>query len=112
VKTRPLRSPRLRGVLRQIKSALDREIGGRYRLILFGSHARNEGRPDSDVDLMAIVPDDLYSLRIKDRIRDIVGDFSIQSGYFFSVMIVSETTARRHEGFQVFASIEREGVPL
>jgi predicted nucleotidyltransferase len=26
------------------------------RIVLFGSHARNEARPDSDVDLLVIVP--------------------------------------------------------
>lgn len=28
------------------------------RVILFGSHARGDARPDSDIDLLVIVPDD------------------------------------------------------
>ena len=107
-----IRSARLRGVLGDMKELLRREIGDGFRLILFGSHARNEGKPDSDVDLMVILPDNRYRFEVREQVRDLVYGLSFRSDYLLSVMIVSESMAREHAGFQVFAAIEKEGVPL
>lgn len=45
---------RIREMVRRIVEAVNPE-----RVIMFGSRARGEGRPDSDVDLMIIAPSEL-----------------------------------------------------
>ena len=114
-KNSPKRGPqdlKLRGILREIKETLSRQVGKHFQLILFGSYARNEGQPDSDVDLMVILPDGKCTFALKEQVRDAVAEFSLRSDYFFSVMIVSESMARQYQGFQVFDAVEKEGVPL
>jgi predicted nucleotidyltransferase len=38
------------------------------RIYLFGSHARGDAGPDSDIDLMIVVPDDAQGLRRSGRL--------------------------------------------
>ena len=52
-----------------------REIQDRLRpaeVILFGSRADGSHRPDSDVDLTAIVPDEAAAERTKETVREIL----------------------------------------
>ena len=102
----------LRSVLDQVKRAVDAASGGRFRMFLFGSHARGEAGADSDVDLLVILPDETVTLQTEDRVRDAVYDFSLKGDYLFSVMVVSESQAREFAGSMVFAEVEREGVPI
>jgi predicted nucleotidyltransferase len=47
------------------------------RLILFGSHARGEARPDSDIDLLVVLPKVLDKRRVAVEIRRALGDLPI-----------------------------------
>jgi len=100
-------------VLHHIRDRLIEEIGDDFRLILFGSYARGEAGPDSDVDLMVVLPDEEYeSFETRERVRDAVYGFSITTEYLFSLLLVSESQAREQSGFKVFGAVEREGVPI
>jgi predicted nucleotidyltransferase len=83
-----------------------------YKLILFGSRARGEEGEFSDVDLMVILDDKICNFEIKEGIRDIVHDFSLNYPYLFSVVIASQSLAQKRRGFLVFDSIEREGIVI
>lgn len=50
--------PVLAPPMEKLPEAIDRlvEHFDSLRIVLFGSHARNEARPDSDVDLLVVVP--------------------------------------------------------
>jgi len=56
------RDPVLDEIVRRLISAYDPE-----RVYLFGSAARGEGGPDSDYDLLLIVPDDAPAERLRAR---------------------------------------------
>lgn len=46
------------GILKELKKKLQDSYRGRlHRLILFGSYARNDQQPQSDVDLAAVLDD-------------------------------------------------------
>jgi predicted nucleotidyltransferase len=47
----PIERKEIREMVRRIVSRFDPE-----RIILFGSHARGDARPDSDVDLLVVLP--------------------------------------------------------
>jgi len=49
--TKPLETKEIRQMVRRIVSGFSPE-----RIILFGSHARGEAAPDSDVDLLIVMP--------------------------------------------------------
>jgi uncharacterized protein len=60
------------------------------RIILFGSYARGDARPDSDVDLLVIVPD------VRDRMAEMVRLSRVLSPLRLpvDVLVVSEETFR------------------
>lgn len=49
--TKPLEKKEIRQMVRRIVSGFNPE-----RIILFGSHARGDAGPDSDVDLLVVMP--------------------------------------------------------
>lgn len=53
-------------LLSQMAQVIVREVEPE-RIILFGSHARNEARPDSDVDLLVIERESFGKLRSRRR---------------------------------------------
>jgi predicted nucleotidyltransferase len=57
--------------LEAILAELIRRLAAAYapeRIYLFGSHARGEAGPDSDIDLMVVVPDDAPPERRRSRL--------------------------------------------
>ena len=102
----------LEKILEEINSSLDEFLNQQYKLILFGSRARGEEEEFSDVDLMVILDDEMSNFETKEKIRDIIHDFSLRYPYLFSVMIVSKSLAQRRKGFLVFDSIEKEGIVI
>lgn len=105
-----IKDKNLRKILGEINISLDEFLNKRYQLVLFGSRTRGEEDEFSDVDLMVILDDGICNFETKEKIRDIVYDFTLKSPYLFSVMIVSRSLAQKRKGFLVFNSIEKEGI--
>lgn len=102
----------LRRVLGAVKEALNALIDDHFRLILFGSRARGDHEPDSDVDLMIVLPDKLYGVEMKRRILDRVSDFSLRHDFMFSAVVTSEALVREYAGFKAYGAVEREGIAV
>jgi uncharacterized protein len=92
--------PLLRSIVRQFDP---------QRVILFGSHARGEARPDSDIDLLVIIDDDVPAAKLGWR--------SIQAAredFHEPVDIIpwprSDFEARRHVVGSLPWTAEREGL--
>jgi uncharacterized protein len=107
-----LRNAKLREALAAIKKEVREIAGDGAMLIVYGSYARGEEQKDSDVDLMVVLPDEKALFPIKDKIRDAIFEIGYDVDFLFSTMIVPESYARKFEGFKVFASVEREGIPV
>jgi predicted nucleotidyltransferase len=59
-------SKRIREILNQFRKRVYSEFSGRVvKIIVFGSYARGEERPDSDLDILIIVKDKSKSLEKK-----------------------------------------------
>ena len=82
------------------------------RLVLYGSRARGDAEPDSDIDVAVIVRD--AGPRERDRILGAVADVELESGVPLSTLILSLTDySRLLKGERRLAlDIEREGVEL
>jgi predicted nucleotidyltransferase len=77
------------------------------RIVLFGSAARGELKPGSDVDMMVVVPDGVRRLDVAKQLYDL-GLPRIE----FVVTTPTLYERRKHSTGLVYRSIEREGHEL
>ena len=82
------------------------------RWTLFGSRARGDAEPDSDVDVMLELDIERLDLSTKRRIRRVAGEVSLQHGLLISFLIVDRAQARERGDYAIFANIREEGIPL
>ena len=107
-----LRNAILRKALGAVKAEVVRIAGEDARLIIYGSYARGEEREDSDVDIMVILPDEVASEEIEDIVWNAIFEVGYETDFLLSAIIVSESQVKKFEGFKVFGSVEKEGVPI
>ncbi len=98
-------------ILTRFRAALDEIYGARLeRVVLFGSHARGEARPDSDYDVAVF----LKSLRDRwselDRLADLRVRFIDDTGAFFDAK--PYPVAAYRDQTPVMYEIRREGLDL
>ena len=98
-------------VLKQFRAALDEAYGARLaRVVLFGSRARGDQRPDSDYDVAVFLkelPDRWAEL---DRLAGLRVKFIDETGAFFDAKPYSVTAYR--ERSPLMHEIRREGINL
>jgi len=94
-------------------SALKRAVGERYRLIdfrIFGSKARGDASPDSDIDIMMELEE--YTPAIESSIDDIVYEINLAYDCFISAVIFSRKELEEGPMTEspFYKAIEREGI--
>lgn len=98
-------------VLSQITHRLAERLGDRLeQLVLFGSRARGDHRPDSDYDCLALV--DAVTPEIEDAIDEIGGELLVQRGAVVSIFPATEKRFRSESHNPLFESVRDEGVVL
>jgi predicted nucleotidyltransferase len=99
----PIADARLAEVLRRLVAAYQP-----LRVYLFGSQARGEAGPDSDYDLLLLVPDDAPANRRRGRLA-----YEVLWGAGTSVDVLvwteSHFESRRHVVASLAATVLREG---
>jgi predicted nucleotidyltransferase len=92
---------------RRIEQRFPREL---VRLVLFGSKARGEATPESDVDLLAVIQSDNW--RLGDEIRSVGYALELEHGVVLSIQVISRNHYERlrASGTQFFHVLEQEGV--
>jgi predicted nucleotidyltransferase len=98
-------------ILTRFRSALAELYGAELdRVILFGSRARGEARPDSDYDVavfLKALPDRWAEL---DRLADLRVRFLDETGAFFDARPYAQ--AAYHDASPLMHEIRREGLEL
>lgn len=108
-------SRRFRSILADVKIEVLKLFGKRLRqLILYGSYARNEQEPDSDIDIMLLVDESDSALRkYTYQIANIMTNLSLKHNIFIS--ITEETFKRYYEYLDVlpfYRNIYNEGIEI
>lgn len=81
------------------------------QVILYGSKARGEADPDSDIDLLVITPEPL-PWRERKALIDALFDVELAHDTLISVLVVSEAewAGGLFTGFPIYRDIVRDGV--
>jgi len=82
------------------------------KLLLYGSRARGDADPDSDVDVAIVVRG--YDAGMRDRILDAIACIELEHGVPLSTLILPEEEYQRllERERMIALDIEREGVEL
>ena len=102
--------PKLDAILRTLQQELAKALGSQLeRVVLYGSRARGEARPDSDIDVLIVVKGEVNYPDLMQRTSEIVAGVSLQND-----VVISRTFASRAQ-FETaqnpfFINVRREGV--
>jgi predicted nucleotidyltransferase len=101
-----------RAALIELKKRLSEELPG-LRVILYGSKARGDSIPESDIDLLVLVEEDVTPAMRK-KIRSI--KYAIELKYDVIISLLIETVnywqSVQAQAMPLHWNIDREGVPL
>ena len=77
------------------------------RIILFGSRARGDARPDSDLDLLVVMPDGTHRRQTTQRLYRGIQD----AGISIDMLVATPSDLEKHKGTPgyVYKTILREG---
>jgi predicted nucleotidyltransferase len=92
---------------------LQERFNGRVRsALLFGSKARGEGSPDSDLDVLVVIDSDDW--RVHKQIRYLAADICLKYDLNLSPRVWSTSHRREMEELQtlLYQNIRRDGVNL
>ncbi len=87
---------------------------GVYKLVLFGSVARHEERPDSDIDVLVLVK----TLEEKEKVHELLLDLSLKFIDLFAnrlapvIFTEKEFKEKQESGLVLLAEIKKDGVVL
>ena len=102
-----------RGVLGQLRKKIQQEFPEwSFRMTLFGSRARGDAEPDSDMDVLLEVDVEHVSFAEKQRVRRVAGETSIDSGVVVSILISDRRLRTERGDFSIFQNIREEGIPV
>jgi uncharacterized protein len=102
-----------RRVLADLRRHIAAELPGLdFRMTLFGSRARGDAEPDSDMDVLLELAVERFSFADKRRLRRIAGEVSIASGITVSLFVVDRQVMAERGDFSVFENIREEGIVL
>lgn len=83
-----------------------------FRMTLFGSRARGDAEPDSDMDVLLDVEAERVSFAEKQRLRRLAGEVSIDFRVVISILLVDRRLREERGDFSIFQNIREEGVPV
>lgn len=79
-------------------------------IILFGSVARGDDRPDSDIDILVITSDEDF--RLREYLTGLAFDLLMQTGERLPVKVISRADVATHLQYPSVRHVLRDGVAV
>jgi uncharacterized protein len=106
-------TPELQAILSELKARLTELYGERLeKLILFGSQARGDAEPDSDIDVLVVLKGEVDDSKdIHERKLDIIVDLSQR---YNTLVCVTEMSSDRFHTRKspLLINVRREGIQI
>ncbi len=105
-------SPNLPDILSELKQRLERLYEARLvRVLLYGSHARGNATPESDIDVLVVLAGETDVCAEIARTLDDVAELSLRHDVVISCMFTSRDEYE-HGGMPLIRNVRREAVPV
>jgi predicted nucleotidyltransferase len=99
-------------ILHQFKAGATTLYGGRLKnIILFGSWARGEAGPESDIDLLVVLQGNIIPGWEIDRMLDLITDLNLEHTVLLAVLPMSESEYIKVNS-PFLLNIRQEGVAI
>jgi predicted nucleotidyltransferase len=96
----------------EFKEKIKKLYGPRLKqVILYGSWARGEATPDSDIDLLVILAGNITPGHEIDRMIDIVTELNLKYQVLISIYPISEANYTLSQS-PLLINVRREGIPI
>ena len=99
-------------IVKSIQSLAGKVLPNGARLILFGSHARNDAQAESDWDLLILLNDIHLQNNAFDTYAYPFVELGWNFGTYFSPKIYSFTEWAKRKGTPFYQNIDKEGIVL
>jgi predicted nucleotidyltransferase len=102
----------LRSLLSELRSRFEALYGPRLvRLMLFGSQARGDAEPGSDIDVLVVLEGPVRPGKEIARTGEIAAGMSLENNVVISCTFISADQFEREES-PLMINVRREGVPV
>jgi uncharacterized protein len=98
--------------IKEIKSII-LQIAPKAEIVLYGSYARGEERPDSDIDLLILIDKDFVTPEDEKSIMYPLFSYEVDNGFLISPKVISRKKWYEQNYFTpFFENISKEGIKL
>lgn len=104
--------PKVKRLVDQVKAFLHERYGdGIKRVIVYGSHARDEATEDSDVDVLVLTDPSLKPSEVRKSLSDLLFDMLMDEGELISVVAISEEHFENYNS-PFMLNVKKEGMAV